>query len=123
MIQNADKIKNIYEMFEYSVKKYSTKKCLGVRPILGESKTNVNGKIEEKLKLRNEYVWNTFKEIEERVINISNGLSVNTTLEERNNVIIYADTCSEWLITALACFRNNYKIATLYTNLGSDGIR
>ena len=82
MIQNADKIKNIYEMFEYSVKKYSSKKCLGVRPLLGESKTNVNGKVEEKLKLGNEYVWNTFKEVEERVINISNGLSLKTTLED-----------------------------------------
>ena len=71
MNQNEDKIKNIYEMFTYSVKKYSSKKCLGVRPLLGETKVNVNGKVEEKLRLGDEYTWNTFKEIEERVINIS----------------------------------------------------
>ena len=123
MNQNEDKIKNIYEMFTYSVKKYSSKKCLGVRPLLGETKVNVNGKVEEKLRLGDEYTWNTFQEIEERVINISNGLSQTTNLVERDDVIIYADTCIEWFVTAMACFRNNYPIATLYTNLGTDGIR
>ena len=123
MNQNEDKIKNIYEMFTYSVKKYSSKKCLGVRPLLGETKVNVNGKVEEKLRLGDEYTWNTFKEIEERVINISYGLSQTTNLVERDDVIIYADTCIEWFVTAMACFRNNYPIATLYTNLGTDGIR
>ena len=123
MNQNEDKIKNIYEMFTYSVKKYSSKKCLGVRPLLGETKVNVNGKVEEKLRLGDEYTWNTFQEIEERVINISYGLSQTTNLVERDDVIIYADTCIEWFVTAMACFRNNYPIATLYTNLGTDGIR
>ena len=110
-------------MFSYSVKKYSSKKCLGVRPLVGETKVNVNGKVEEKLRLGDEYIWTNFEEIEERVINVSNGLSQTTTLKERDNVIIYADTCIEWFVTAMACFRNNYPIATLYTNLGTDGIR
>lgn len=37
-------------------------------------------------------------------------------------VVIYADTCLEWIVTALACFKIHCTIATLYTNLGTDGV-
>ena len=37
-------------------------------------------------------------------------------------MIIYADTCGEWLVSALACYKNNYTIVTLYTNLGPEGV-
>ena len=36
--------------------------------------------------------------------------------------MIYADTCAEWLVSALACYKNNYTIVTLYTNLGPEGV-
>ena len=121
--QNADKIQNIYDMFTYSSEKFSSKKCLGVRPLLEETKVNQNGKIEEKVKLGDEYKWHTFKDVQERIVHISNGLAKTTSLKERDNVIIYADTCIEWFISVMACFRNNYTVATLYTNLGTDGIR
>ena len=84
---------------------------------------NVNGKIEEKLKLGDEYLWNNFKEVEEKIVSVSNGLTGTVKLKERDNVIIFADTCIEWFVTVMACFRNNYQVATLYTNLGTDGIR
>lgn len=110
-------------MFTYSVRKYSSQKCLGIRPLLAETKINTNGRIEEKAKLGNSYVWHTYTDVEQRVVNVSVGLSKMTSLKAKDHVIIYADTCIEWFVTAMACFRNNYTIATLYTNLGSDGIR
>ena len=39
-----------------------------------------------------------------------------------DRVLIYADTCPEWLITALACFKSSIAIVTLYTNLGEDAV-
>ena len=123
MDRNADKIHNIYDMFSYSARKFASKKCLGRRPLLGETKVNVNGKIEEKLKLGDEYLWNNFKEVEEKIVSLSNGLTGTLNLKSRDNVIIFADTCIEWFVTVMACFRNNYPVATLYTNLGADGIR
>ena len=123
MNRNADKIHNIYDMFSYSAKKFASKRCLGRRPLLEEIKVNVNGKMEEKLKLGDDYVWNNFQEVEEKIINVSNGLAGILNLKERDNTIIFADTCIEWFVTVMACFRNNYKVATLYTNLGTNGIR
>ena len=123
MNRNADKIHNIYDMFSYSAKKFASKRCLGRRPLLEEIKVNVNGKMEEKLKLGDDYVWNNFQEVEEKIINVSNGLAGILNLKERDNTIIFADTCIEWFVTVMACFRNNCKVATLYTNLGTNGIR
>ena len=36
--------------------------------------------------------------------------------------MIYADTCIEWIVSALACFKIQCPVVTLYTNLGPDGI-
>ena len=35
---------------------------------------------------------------------------------------MYCDTKEEWMVTALACFKFNFTVATLYTNLGEDGV-
>jgi len=37
-------------------------------------------------------------------------------------VMIYADTCAEWLMTSLACFKSSLPIVTIYTNLGQSGV-
>jgi long-subunit acyl-CoA synthetase (AMP-forming) len=36
--------------------------------------------------------------------------------------MLYADTCAEWLMTALACFKSSLSIVTIYTNLGRSGV-
>ena len=43
-------------------------------------------------------------------------------MRPKDKVLIYADTCAEWLITALACFKSSLTIVTLYTNLGDEGV-
>ena len=35
---------------------------------------------------------------------------------------MYCDTKAEWMVTALACFKFNYSLVTIYTNLGPDGV-
>ena len=35
---------------------------------------------------------------------------------------IYADTRAEWLTAAAGCWRNSIAVATVYTNLGSEGV-
>ena len=33
-------------------------------------------------------------------------------------VVVYANTCPDWMITAIACFKHSLSIVTIYTNLG-----
>ena len=35
---------------------------------------------------------------------------------------MYCDTKAEWMVTALGCFKFNYTMVTIYTNLGEDGV-
>ena len=71
--------------------------------------------------LDNKYQWQSYREISQRVTNVSKGLT-SIGLKATDKVLIYADTCAEWMITALACFKSSIIIVTLYTNLGNDGI-
>jgi long-subunit acyl-CoA synthetase (AMP-forming) len=36
-------------------------------------------------------------------------------------VVLYANTCDEWMVSAIACFKQSLAIVTIYTNLGKQG--
>lgn len=67
------------------------------------------------------YDWQSYREVSRRVTNIAKGL-YEFGIKPNDKVLIYADTCPEWLLTALACFRASITIVTLYTNLGHEGV-
>ena len=35
---------------------------------------------------------------------------------------MYCDTKAEWMVTAMGCFKFNYTLVTIYTNLGAEGV-
>ena len=43
-------------------------------------------------------------------------------MRPRDKLVIYCDTKEEWLVTALGCFKFNYTVTTIYTNLGEEGV-
>ena len=43
-------------------------------------------------------------------------------LQPREKLCVFADTRAEWMITAQACFKQAFPIATLYTNLGEEAV-
>ena len=125
-IMSKENLKTIAKVFDYSVKKYQEQDCLGTRKIIGiqqivDDDNSDDGKIFTKMILDNKYQWQSYREISQRVTNVSKGLT-SIGLKATDKVLIYADTCAEWMITALACFKSSIIIVTLYTNLGNDGI-
>jgi len=97
--------------------------CLGTRQITGEiTEQNADGKIWSKPVMKPYYSWKTSREVLTQIDDVAAGLKTLEGLKPKDKVIIYADTCSEWMVTALACFKNNYTIVTLYTNLGTEGV-
>ena len=115
--------RNIYDLFRISAEKHSSELCSGTRKILAEKmEKDGRGKTVAKFDMADDYEWQTFETIHKRIDNVSDGLVVGTSVSPKDVVVIYADTCLEWFLIALACFRNNYTIATLYTNLGTDGV-
>ena len=121
--QNQPDASNIYELFKIAAEKHSSQPCSGTRKVLSEKmEKDSKGTVTTKFMMEDDYQWQSFETVHKRIENVSDGLLVGTSLNPKDIVVIYADTCLEWFLIALACFRNNYTIATLYTNLGTDGV-
>ena len=114
---------NIYKMFLHSANIFLDRRCLGVRNVLHSYKCIKEDKIQEQLLLDDKYVWQTYGDVRNRIIKVAVGLREIPCLNPKGNVIIYGDTSVEWFVCAMACFKNNYKVVTMYPNLGNDGIR
>ncbi|VDL65964.1 unnamed protein product [Nippostrongylus brasiliensis] len=63
----------------------------------------------------------SYREVEAKVSVVAAGLKDLATGDEPK-VVIFAETRAHWLITALACFRANIPIVTVYATLGEDAI-
>lgn len=145
-------IDTLDQLFRESVTTYATRRCLGVRKILaveytdqngahmsngsskvnGASKTAATGgtshkRVASKYVLDDKYTWFNYKEIEDIVVRLSAAL-VATCYDSIENpdgsrkLLICADTCMQWFLTAHACFRNNITVVTAYTTLDDDAI-
>ncbi|XP_076338573.1 fatty acid CoA ligase Acsl3-like [Tachypleus tridentatus] len=114
-------VKTVDELFRSSVKRYGTTKCFGTREVRGsEEEVQQDGKIFKKLIL-GVYKWMTYEEADKKVELTGKGLMA-VGIRPRQNVVIFAETRVEWMITAQACLRFNIPVVTLYSTLGEDGI-
>ena len=112
---------NIYKEFASAAELYYDTKTLGVREILSiDDEIQPNGKVFKKFSLGT-YKWSTYEKVLKRVDNLSNGL-LNVGLKSNDKVVLFADTKPEWIISALACFKINAPIVTLYATLGVEAL-
>ena len=128
-------------LFKYSSKIYSDRKCLGTRQILGElEEKQESGKVFTKLHL-GEYTWQTYTDVAVQAESLGKGLRelglapkdkvlrgfncfYRTTchITFMPQVVLYANTRAEWMISAIGAFKHSLAIVTIYTNLGEDGV-
>ena len=127
------------KLFKYSSKIYSDRKCLGTRQILGElEEKQESGKVFTKLHL-GEYTWQTYTDVAIQAESLGKGLrelglapkdkvlrGFNRTtchITFMPQVVLYANTRAEWMISAIGAFKHSLAIVTIYTNLGEDGVQ
>jgi len=91
----------ISQLFDKCVENHRYRSCLGYRPVFGQEYTDEN--MTRKLIL-GEYRWLTYHEIDIRVDNIAKGL-VKEGVIPGQNVLIFAETRLEWMLSALSIFR------------------
>lgn len=126
--RNTSEIKDYFsnmttldDMFRFSVRNQGEKKLLGTREVFAIEETpQKDGKVIKKLVL-GDYKWISVNEADKMITNVARGLR-KLDLNPREKLLILAETRLEWFVTAQACFRTNIIVATLYTNLGEDGI-
>ncbi|CAF0943184.1 unnamed protein product [Brachionus calyciflorus] len=121
LIRVEDKNSNIFDELTNCVKKYHDTKTLGVRELLSiDDEVQANGKIFKKYSLGS-YKWTSLQEIYDRILNFSNGM-LKTGLKSDTNIVLFAETRPEWLMSAFACFRIKVPVVTLYSTLGVDAL-
>ena len=89
---------------------------MGTRNLVSEEdEIQPNGRIFKKA-IYGDYSWLTYNEIHDYVKRISSGLKA-LGVETKQNVIIFAETKAEWMLSAQACFMRNFpgKVACSYT--------
>lgn len=114
-------IDTLEKMFSYVAKVHSNKRCLGTREILSEEdEVQPNGRVFKKYNM-GEYKWRTFADVDVAATNFGRGLR-ELGQERYRNIVIFAETRAEWLISAHGCFKQNVPIVTIYATLGDEGV-
>ena len=104
LLRIEDPNANLYDELANSYKKFLDIKTLGVREVLSiDDEKQPNGKVFKKFSL-GDYKWCKYEDIFQRINNISNGL-LKIGLKSDQNVVMFAETRPEWLISAFSCFR------------------
>jgi len=116
-----NKVDTVTKAFNYSVRKHSSKQCLGTREVLGEEdEVQSNGKVFKKLDL-GAYRWISYIEAHTTSTNFGKGLRLLGE-EPKTPIAIYAETRAEWIMSAFGAFSQSIFVSTLYTNLGDEAI-
>ena len=116
-----EQITTMEKVWNFSRKKYGTKRALGTRAVLGEvEEKQEDGKVFTKYQLGH-YSWTTYEELNTRADNLGRGFR-ELGAQPRDKVVVYANTCAEWMTSAIAAFKHSLAVVTIYTNLGEEGV-
>ena len=98
-----------------AVEKYGQDPAVGWRPV--KERHQVEGF--EKLVL-GDYQWMSYKDYFTRLENFGSGLA-SLGLAPGSNVVIYADTQYQWMLSAYGVWRQGMVVGTIYSTLGEEG--
>ena len=94
---------------------------MGTREILAElDEVQPNGKMFKKYQL-GDYRWISYEDLDSTSDYFGRGLR-SLGLNPRDKICIFADTRSEWMISAQAAFKQCFPLCTIYTNLGEEAV-
>lgn len=121
-VNPLENVKTMDELFRMAVVRYGTKHCVGSREILSEADEYLkNGKVFKKVRLADDYKWHSYVDLNQRIETLCNGF-LQFGIEPKKQIVIFAETRIEWMLSCQACFRINVPVATLYSTLGDEGI-
>ena len=86
---------------------------MGTRELIAEEdEIQANGRVFKKVIL-GEYQWLTYNQAYEHVRRISSGIKA-LGVKSKDYVLIFAETKTEWMLSAQACFLRNFPSKFLY---------
>ncbi|TMS36393.1 hypothetical protein L596_003568 [Steinernema carpocapsae] len=108
-------------LWDQACKKFNDCDCMGTREVLQVFKEKqADGRMFEKMML-GEYSWRTYADVDETISQVCAGLK-RLGMQRGNNIVMFAETRAEWLISAIACFKYGCPLVTVYATLGEDAV-
>uniref|UniRef100_A0AC35THC1 AMP-binding domain-containing protein n=1 Tax=Rhabditophanes sp. KR3021 TaxID=114890 RepID=A0AC35THC1_9BILA len=108
---------NLHDLWAKACAERPSKEIMGEREI--KEIVNVAGHPSQVI--LGEYKWLTYKQINDEVNKITGGLK-SLGLVKGDKVAIFAETRKEWMMTALACFKEGFPLVTIYATLGEEAV-
>merc|ERR1712227_76376 len=62
-----------------------------------------------------------YQELNSQAENLGKGFR-ELGMKPKDKIVLYANTCSEWMTSAIASFKHSIAVVTIYTNLGEEGV-
>jgi len=115
----------LVQSFHHFTEMYADKKAAGFRELLKRDMVATNPLKPdvkyEKLTLKNEYTYITYRQFGKRVKSVAKGLASIQDFQPKDRIVIYAETQLDWMITAFAAWTMNLQVVTVYATLGAEG--
>lgn len=101
--------------------RFGDKKCLGYRRVLQRTAvTTSQGREIVKKNLDPKYTWRTYREVDQEIGYLMNGLVVHG-VKPGDRVCLILETRQEWILTEIALMRLGATVVTMFANSGIDG--
>ena len=121
-------VDTVKKSFLRAVEKYGNEDFLGYRPVVRhEKKLNPKTNVEDEVPVYGDYIFKTYKEINQLVEPLSKSLfhkelyaDVEEDGEHHRMIGIFARNSTEWIVTDLAWAWANITSVTLYDTLGAE---
>jgi len=108
----------IWGCFQRGVRKFPNNPCFGTRKYETDGKKY---KLDGKLPLRGDYVWESYAEVNEVCVEFGCGL-LALGAKAGSNIGLFSGNRAEWMISALAFYSQNMRVVSLYASLGENAV-
>ncbi|EER13704.1 acyl-CoA synthetase, putative [Perkinsus marinus ATCC 50983] len=126
----APSVRTLYDVFLHAVKSHSNSKCQGTRELVRyvDMGQPLPGKEFGKT------IWRTYREVNKRVLAFGAGLRAIGNNPQPHfvadvdslggpiSLVIFEDTCAQWITAALGAWSQNMIVTTIYGTLGPDAV-
>lgn len=97
-------VKNMADFVKKVCAKYTTRKMLGTRKLLGTIPNPQDPKL-LMFEFEDDLTWQTYEQIDKRIDAIGTGIRKLTKLKSLDKFALFENTCQEWFMTAQALMR------------------
>mmetsp|Transcript_8270 Transcript_8270/g.17982 ORF Transcript_8270/g.17982 Transcript_8270/m.17982 type:complete len:749 (-) Transcript_8270:100-2346(-) len=125
----TEKLETLYDLMARAYKLYADREAQGVRPLLSWRKDDG---FRFPAKVFGPTQWRTYKELGDLAKAFGSGLRALgvdpqgqgdfNDLTGKFKILMYEDTCAEWMVCAQGAFTQDVVVATAYATLGTEAV-